>query len=62
MDTKLLNIIVCPSCKSPLVYDKDRQVLVCKAEKLAYPIIDGIPVMLVDEAKALSLEEIKQYG
>ena len=57
MDTKLLDILVCPLCKSPLVYRKAEQELICKADRLAYKIDDGIPVMLVDEARKLSAEE-----
>ena len=51
MDAKLLEILVCPLCKGPLVYRKAEAELLCKADKLAYPIRDGIPVMLVDEAR-----------
>ncbi|MHB1233476.1 MAG: Trm112 family protein [Burkholderiales bacterium] len=57
MDTKLLEILVCPLCKGPLVYRKDRQELVCKPDRLAYPIRDDIPVMLEDEARKLPAEE-----
>jgi len=57
MDKKLLDILVCPICKSPLVYKKDTQELICKADRLAYPIRDDIPVMLEDEARALAPEE-----
>lgn len=57
MDKKLLEILVCPLCKSDLIYKKDEQELVCKADRLAYPIRDGIPVMLEGEARKLSLEE-----
>ena len=53
MDKKLLEILVCPVCKSDLIYKKDEQELICKADRLAYPIRDGIPVMLVDEALPL---------
>lgn len=51
MDARLLEILVCPICKGPLQYDRAQQELVCHADKLAYPIRDGIPVMLVDEAR-----------
>lgn len=51
MDARLLEILVCPICKGPLTYDRAQQELVCHADKLAYPIRDGIPVMLVDEAR-----------
>lgn len=57
MDNKLLDILACPLCKSSLIYDKDKQELICKADKLAFPIRDGIPVMLEDEARELSFEE-----
>ncbi|MGM0594884.1 MAG: Trm112 family protein [Pseudomonadota bacterium] len=57
MDKKLLEILVCPLCKGPLVYDKAAQELICKADRLAYPIRDDIPVMLEDEARQLSAEE-----
>jgi len=60
MDAKLLEILVCPLCKSPLIYRKAEQELICKADKLAYAIKDGIPVMLADEARKLSTEEIEK--
>jgi len=57
MDAKLLDILVCPLCKSPLIYKKSEQELICKADRLAYRIEDDIPVMLVDEARKLTPEE-----
>ena len=57
MDPKLLEILVCPITKGPLVYDKDRQELISKSARLAYPIRDGIPVMLEDEARRLEPHE-----
>lgn len=60
MDKKLLDILVCPVCKSPLKYDKARSELVCTADRLAYPIRDDIPVMLQDEARPLSEEEVEK--
>lgn len=57
MDPKLLDILACPLCKGPLIYKKDRSELICKADRLAYPIRDGIPVMLEDEARRLPEEE-----
>jgi uncharacterized protein YbaR (Trm112 family) len=57
MDLKLLDILVCPLCKSPLVYRKSENELICKADRLAFPIRDGIPVMLEDEARKLPAEE-----
>ncbi len=58
MDKKLLDILVCPLCKGPLVYDKKQAELVCRADRLAYPIRDDIPVMLEDEARKLTEEEL----
>jgi len=57
MDAKLLEILVCPLCKGPLVYKKTEQELVCKPCRLAYPVCDDIPVMLEDEARKLPPEE-----
>ncbi|MBW9336393.1 MULTISPECIES: Trm112 family protein [Herbaspirillum] len=54
MNARLLDILVCPICKGPLDYDKKAQELICKADKLAYPIRDGIPIMWADEARELS--------
>ncbi len=60
MDAKLLDILVCPLCKSPLVYRKAEQELVCKADRLAFAIKDDIPVMLADEARAMTVEEVEK--
>jgi uncharacterized protein YbaR (Trm112 family) len=57
MDARLLDILVCPVCKANLEYVKNASELVCKPCKLAYPIRDDIPVMLVDEARQISAEE-----
>jgi len=57
MDSKLLDILVCPLCKGPLVYKKAQAELVCKPCRLAYPVKDDIPVMLEDEARKLPPEE-----
>jgi uncharacterized protein YbaR (Trm112 family) len=57
MDSKLLDILVCPLCKGPLVYRKAEKELVCRPDRLAFPIRDDIPVMLEDEARELSPEE-----
>jgi uncharacterized protein YbaR (Trm112 family) len=57
MDPKLLDILVCPLCKGPLVHLRDRQELVCKADRLAFPIRDGIPVMLEEDARRLEETE-----
>lgn len=53
MDSRLLDILVCPICKGPLLYRKAEQELICKADRLAFRIRDGIPVMLEDEARKL---------
>lgn len=58
MDRKLLDILVCPLCKGALVYQKDSKELVCRFDRLAYPIRDEIPVMLDNEAREISLEEM----
>jgi uncharacterized protein YbaR (Trm112 family) len=60
MDPKLLDILVCPLCKSPLVYHKAEKELICKADRLAFRIEDDIPVMLVDEARKLTPEEAEK--
>lgn len=60
MDAKLLEILVCPVTKGPLIYDKARQELISKSARLAYPIKDGIPVMLEDEARKLTPEEAER--
>jgi len=59
MDKKLLDILVCPVCKGPLVYKKAELELICYACRLAYPIRDDIPVMLEDEARQLKTEETR---
>jgi hypothetical protein len=61
MDPKLLDILVCPVTKGPLLYDKQAQELVSIESGLAYPIRDGIPVMLEDEARRLSADEIEAW-
>ena len=58
MDKRLLEIIVCPLCKSSLHLDSAKQELICKADRLAYPIRNDIPVMLVDEARSLEANEL----
>lgn len=57
MDKKLLDILACPLCKGPLVYRKEARELVCKGDRLAFPIRDDIPVMLEDEARPLAVDE-----
>ena len=59
MDKKLLDILACPICKSTLIYNQAQQELICRADKLAFPVRDDIPVMLEDEARELSDEESK---
>ena len=54
MDKRLLDILVCPICKSSLQHDAEKNELICQADQLAYPIRDGIPVMLVAEARNLN--------
>ncbi len=57
MDTKLLQILVCPVTKGPLIYNKTKNELISKSARLAYPIKDGIPVMLEEEARKLADDE-----
>ena len=61
MDAKLLDILVCPVTKGALIYDKTKQELISVQAGLAYPIKDDIPVMLEEEARQLSAEEIEQW-
>lgn len=58
MDKRLLEILVCPICKGPLRYDKAKSELVCRADRLAYPIRDDIPVMLEEEARSVDDTEL----
>ena len=58
MDTKLLELLVCPVTKGPLDYDRDKGELISRSARLAYPVRDGIPVMLENEARTLSDEEL----
>ena len=57
MDKSLLEIIACPLCKGELLYDKHDQELICRFDRIAYPIIQDIPVMLETKARRLSLDE-----
>lgn len=57
MDSRLLDILACPLCKSPLKYDRQGEQLICKPDRLAFPIRDGIPVMLEEEAKQLTPDD-----
>jgi uncharacterized protein YbaR (Trm112 family) len=61
MDKKLLEILVCPVTKGALIYDKQNQELISRSAKLAYPIRDEIPVMLENEARTLSDEELEKH-
>ena len=57
MDPKLLEILVCPLCKGPLLHRRESDELVCKADRLGFPVKDGIPVMLEEDARKLPPEE-----
>ena len=57
MDNRLLDILACPLCKGPLVHHRTEAVLVCRADRLAFPIRDGIPVMLEEEARLLTPDD-----
>ncbi|MBK1672239.1 tetraacyldisaccharide 4'-kinase [Ectothiorhodospira shaposhnikovii] len=61
MDKRLLDILVCPVTKGPLIHDKDRGELISRSARLAYPIRDDIPVMLEDEARRLTEEEVEKW-
>lgn len=56
-DKRLLSMLVCPLCKGSLHYEREQQELICRADRLAFPLRDGVPVMLRGEARALSQEE-----
>ncbi|HVY22059.1 MAG TPA: Trm112 family protein [Steroidobacteraceae bacterium] len=58
MDSRLLDILACPLCKSPLKYDKRSEQLICRADRLAFPVRDGIPVMLEEEARQLLPDDV----
>lgn len=57
MSERLTDILACPVCKGPLLWLQDSQEFVCRADRLAFPVRDGIPVMLPDEARRLSAED-----
>lgn len=59
MDRRLLEILVCPLCKGPLIERRKENELICLADRLAFPVRDGIPVMLEDEARALDADEVE---
>jgi uncharacterized protein YbaR (Trm112 family) len=58
MDTRLLELLVCPVTKGPLEFDREKQELISRSARLAYPVRDGIPVLLENEARALSDAEL----
>ena len=58
MDTRLLELLVCPVTKGPLTYDRDKQELASRSARLDYPVRDGIPILLENEARTLSDEEL----
>lgn len=60
MDTRLLELLVCPVTKGPLDYDRDKQELISRSARLAYPVRDGIPVLLEDQARSVSPEELER--
>ncbi len=60
MDTKLLELLVCPVTKGSLKYDREREELVSRSARLAYPVRDGIPILLENEARTLTDEELEQ--
>ena len=62
MDKKLLEIMVCPVTKGPLIYDKENQELISKSARLAYPIRNNIPIMLEEEARQISEEEMEKFN
>ncbi|WEP51013.1 hypothetical protein NMY27_07425 [Cronobacter dublinensis subsp. beijingensis] len=57
MDHRLLEIIACPACTGKLYFNQEKQELICKADRLAFPLRDGIPVLLENEARSLAEEE-----
>lgn len=62
MDKKLLDILACPICKGPLIYLKDKKELICKVDRLAFPIKEDIPVMLEEEARKMDSEEVESLA
>lgn len=60
MDHRLLEIVACPACKGKLNYNKENEELVCKFDRLAFSIREGIPVMLVTQAREISSDEVNQ--
>jgi uncharacterized protein len=62
VDPKVLQILVCPLTKTPLHYDEARQELISRAARLAYPIRDGIPIMMAEEARTVDDDELRNLG
>lgn len=60
-DHKLLDIVACPVCKGKLEYDKENKELICKADRLAYPIREGIPALLQPQARLMDWEEVEKW-
>ena len=59
MDHRLLEIVACPICKGKLIFDAEKQELICKFDRLAYPIKEGIPILLESEARVMEVEEAR---
>ncbi|WP_375750338.1 Trm112 family protein [Vibrio sp. HN007] len=57
MDHRLLEIVACPVCKGKLIFDREKQELICKLDRLAFPIKEGIPVLLEPEARVMEMDE-----
>ncbi|MGE0583049.1 MAG: Trm112 family protein [Steroidobacteraceae bacterium] len=57
MDTRLLDIIACPLCKGPVAFQRGQAVLVCRIDRLAFPVREGVPIMLVEEARPLAADD-----
>ncbi|ASK78642.1 hypothetical protein CF386_06310 [Paraphotobacterium marinum] len=57
MKQELINIVACPLCKGKLQFDKQKNILVCRFDKLAFPIVDGIPVLIESEADKITLDD-----
>ena len=60
MDKRLLDLLVCPVTKGPLIYDKAHNELISRSARLAYPVRDGIPILMENEARAMTPEEVEQ--
>jgi uncharacterized protein YbaR (Trm112 family) len=57
LDARLLEILACPLCKGPVLHKREEGLLICRADRLAFPIVDGVPVMLENEARVLSADD-----